>query len=72
MKSQALQKMVLKIFSDDETKARFMANPENVLTGYSLTRAEKKAMLITHARLGLICSASAQLETAVQSISIWI
>ena len=44
MKSQALQKMVRKIFSDDETKARFMANPENVLTGYSLTGAEKKAM----------------------------
>jgi hypothetical protein len=72
MKSPQLQEMVRKIFSDEEMKSQFMADPESVFSAYSLTRAERQAVLITHARLGLMCSDSAQFEAAIKSVSIWI
>jgi hypothetical protein len=71
MKSQALQEMVRKIFSDEEIKSQFIANPESVLSRYSLTDDEKKAVRITHARLGLATSGSVQLEAAVKSLLWW-
>lgn len=62
MNSQSLQEVVKKIFSDSKTKAQFMKDPESVLARFTLTEPEKKAMLTTHAKLGLVGSDSAQLQ----------
>ena len=65
MKSQALQELVKKIFGDEKTKSEFMSNPDSVLVRFNLTETEKKAVLKTHAKLGLATSGSQQLESAV-------
>jgi hypothetical protein len=72
MKSQALQDLVKKIFSDEKTKAEFMSNPESVLSQFSLTEQEKKAILNTHAKMGLVTSDSGQLEAVIDPTTMWI
>ena len=71
MKSQALQEMIKKIFSDEKTKFQFMSNPESVLAQFNLTKQEKRAVLITHAKLGLATADSQQLEAALAPTAIW-
>ena len=72
MKSQALQELVKKIFGDEKTKAEFMSNPDSVLAQYALTEQEKKAVLSTHAKLGLVTDGSQQLEAALDTAGPWI
>jgi hypothetical protein len=71
MKSQALQAMIKKIFSDEKTKLQFMSNPESVLAQFKLTEQEKKAVLNTHAKLGLATADSQQLEAAIDPLAMW-
>ena len=71
MESQALQALVRKIFSDEKTKAEFMSNPDSILARFNLTEQEKKAVLNTHAKLGLITSDSQQLEAAFGPLGGW-
>jgi len=71
MKSQSLQNLIQKIFSDEKTKQHFISDPESVISQYSLTEQEKKAVLNTHAKLGLITSDSTQLEAALDPYTMW-
>jgi hypothetical protein len=71
MKSQALQEMVKKIFSDETTKKEFMANPNSVISRYNLSEHEKTAVLNTSARFGLATSNSATSATGIQSSIYW-
>lgn len=71
MKSQALQELVKKIFSDEATKSQFMSDPDSVISRFSLTETEKKAMLVTHAKLGLVTGNSSQLEAALKPTYSW-
>jgi thiamine biosynthesis lipoprotein ApbE len=71
MKSKALQELVKKIFSDEKTKSQFMSNPESVLAQFNLTEQEKKAVLSTHAKLGLVTSDSQQLEASLDPTAFW-
>jgi thiamine biosynthesis lipoprotein ApbE len=71
MKSQALQDLIKNIFSDEKSKAEFMSNPNSVLSRFNLTDEEKKAVLNTHAKLGLVTSDSQQLEATLDSTSNW-
>jgi hypothetical protein len=71
MKSQALQEMIKKIFSDEKTKLQFMSNPESVLAQFKLTEQERKAVLNTHAKLGLATADSQQLEAALDPLTVW-
>jgi hypothetical protein len=72
MKSQALQEMIQKVFSDEKTKLQFISNPESVIAQFKLTEQEKKAVLNTHARLGLATADSQQLEAAIEPLSNWL
>lgn len=71
MKSQALQELVKKIFSDEKTKHQFLKDPDSVLTQFALTEEERKAVLNTHAKLGLVTSDSQQLEAALDPTWWW-
>jgi hypothetical protein len=71
MKSQALQDLVKKVFGDEKTKLQFLSNPESVISNYDLTEQEKRAVLVTHAKLGLITPDSQQLEEAFGPNSTW-
>jgi lipase chaperone LimK len=71
MKSQALQELVKKIFSDEKTKQQFMSNPESILSQLSLTEEEKKAVLNAHAKMGLVASDSGQLEAVINPTGFW-
>lgn len=71
MKSQALQDLVKKIFSDEKTKLQFESDPDTVLSQFNLTEQEKKAVLNTHAKLGLVTSDSQQLEAALIATTDW-
>jgi thiamine biosynthesis lipoprotein ApbE len=71
MKSQALQEMIKKVFSDEKTRLKFMSNPDSVLAQFNLTEQEKRAVLNTHAKLGLATADSQQLEAALDPLAIW-
>ena len=71
MKSQSLQNLIQKIFSDEKTKQHFISDPESIISQYSVTAQEKKAVLNTHAKLGLITSDSIQLEEDVGPLTWW-
>ena len=71
MKSQSLQKLIQKIFNDEKTKDQFISDPESVISQFSLTKQEKKAVLNTHAKLGLVTSDSTQLEAAFVPLARW-
>jgi hypothetical protein len=71
MKSQTLQDMVKKIFGDEKTKAEFVSNPESVISQYSLTEQEKKAVLNTSFRFGLVSSGSTELAATMERSSAW-
>jgi len=72
MKSQALHELVKKIFSDERTRSQFESNPDSVLSQFNLTEQEKRAVLSTHAKLGLITGNSSQLETAIDTGGPWV
>ena len=72
MKSQALQNLVKHVFNDEKNKAEFISNPEGVISRFNLTEEEKKAVLNTHAKLGLVASDSQQLEAAIVPLVRWI
>ena len=71
MKSQSLQEFVRKVFSDEKTKLQFMSDPDSVLSQFTLTEQERKAVLNTHAKLGLVTSDSQQLEAALDPTIFW-
>ena len=71
MKSQSLQELVKKIFGDEKTKSQFMANPDSVLSQFTLTEQEKKAVLNIHAKLGLATPDSQQLEAVLDPTADW-
>ena len=71
MKSQALQELIKSIFSSDETKKQFESDPNSVLSRFSLTEQEKKAVLNVHSKLGIIGSNSPQLEAAIKAEYDW-
>jgi hypothetical protein len=67
-----MQDLVKKIFSDESTKARFVSDPDSVLSEYSLTEPEKKAMMGTYFKLGLVTGNSQQLETEIGPMGAWL
>lgn len=71
MKSQKLQELVRSIFTDEKIKSQFLNDPNSVLSNFSLTEGEKKAILSTHAKLGLITSDSIQLEANIGPLVWW-
>lgn len=72
MKSQALQDLVKRIFNDEKTRLQFVSDPNIVLAQFDLTEQEKKAILNTHTKLGLVTSDSQQLEAALVSNMDWL
>ena len=71
MKSQSLQELVKKIFGDEKTKHQFLKDPDSVISRFTLTEQEKKAVLNIHAKLGLVTSDSGQLEAALDPTWTW-
>jgi hypothetical protein len=71
MKSQALQDLVKKIFSDEKTKLQFMSNPDSVLSQFALTEQEKKAVLNAYGKIGLVTSNSNQFEAVIDPLIYW-
>lgn len=72
MKSKELQEFVNTIFNDEKTRLQFESNPDSVLSKFNLTKQEKKAIIKTHAKLGLVTSNSPQLEAAIDPTSTWL
>ena len=71
MESKSLQDLVKNVFSDEKTKLEFIANPESVLSRFALTDQEKRALLATHARLGLLTGDTLQLEEEIDPFTFW-
>jgi hypothetical protein len=71
MKSKALQELIKKIFNDEKTKQEFQKDPNSVLARFDLTQQEKRAVLKTHAKLGLVTGGSEQLEATIDENMPW-
>jgi hypothetical protein len=72
MKSQALQSLIQKIFSDESTKQEFISNPQGVMSHYSLSESEKKAVMTTYSRIGIGTGNSTQLSAAIDPMGTWV
>lgn len=72
METDALRDLVKKIFGDENTKAQFKANPDSVLSQFALTEQEKKAVLSTYFKVGLVTGTSPQLEATIEPMDWWI
>lgn len=66
MESQALRELVKKVFGSEDSRRQFVKDPEGVIARFALTNEEKRAVLSTHARLGL-AAAGPQLEAVMTS-----
>ena len=71
MKSQELQRLVKQIFGDEKSKAQFISDPESVMSQFSLTDQEKRAVLKTHTKLGLVGSGSTSLAATMDPLTYW-
>jgi hypothetical protein len=72
MQSKSVQELVKKIFTDEKTKAQFVSDPQSVMGNFSLTEQERRAILTTHTKLGLVTSNSEQLEMTVIPNANWL
>ena len=72
MASQALREVVKSIFSDEAARARFLSDPAKFLSRSRLTHEEKRAVLATHAKLGLVNGDSAVLQADVGPMVWWL
>ncbi len=66
-----MKDLIKRIFSDEETKARFMADPDKVMGEYKLSAEERKAMTTTFAHLGTDSSGAATLKSVVAPMDSW-
>jgi hypothetical protein len=66
MNSHGLQELVKKVFGDEATRAEFVKDPAGVAAKFNLSEDEKRAVLTTHSKFGLISSNSGQLEAAIK------
>lgn len=71
MNTQGLQEIVKKIYSDEKTKRQFISNPETVLSQFSLSEQEKRAVLSVHSKMGLVTSDTPQMEAAIKPNITW-
>jgi len=71
MQSQSLSELVKKVFGNEEVKKQFMSDPDSVMSQFSLTEQEKRAVLSTHARMVLAHPGSAQTATAIDPLIMW-
>jgi hypothetical protein len=72
MQSISVEELVKKIFSDEKTRMQFVSDPGGVMSNFSLTEQEKRAILTTHAKLGLVTSNSQQLEATINTNVNWL
>lgn len=71
MKSEKLSHLVARLFGDEGLRTRFMSDPGEVMSGYSLDENEKKAVMNLHARLGLVSGDSTRLEAVIWEEGSW-
>jgi hypothetical protein len=68
MKSSTLHDMINKVFGDETLKARFLAHPESVLSEYTLSDEETRAVLSTHR---MFTAGNTSLEAAITAKEGW-
>jgi hypothetical protein len=71
MEPGGLQELIKKVFGDERTKTEFISDPNSVMSRFSLTEEEKKAVLVTYSKIGLVTAGSQQLDTVVGPMVIW-
>jgi len=71
VKTEGIQEAVRTIFSDENTRAIFLRDPESALSQFALSLDEKQALLNTHHRLGLLSPDARVFEKEVEPNSWW-
>jgi len=71
MESQALKDLVKKLYSDSTARQQFLSDPDSILSQFSLSSAEKEAVLGRHARMAL-ATPSGQMATGAEPMIAWI
>jgi hypothetical protein len=68
----AMKDLVKRIFSDEATKTRFASDPDSLMSEFSLSENEKKAVTTTFAHLGTGSSGSANMASTVGTMDEWV
>lgn len=72
MESKSLQDLVKRIFGDEQARDQFISDPRSIMSQYSLTEEEEKAVLDTHSRMGLVSGNSSELVAAIKPLTGWL
>jgi hypothetical protein len=67
-----LAELVRKIFSNEETKREFQADPERFISTMDLSITEKKAVLSLQSKTGLVTVDSVSLQSNVGPMAGWL
>ena len=68
----ALQELVKRVFADEQTRTEFMSDPGSVMSRFELTDSEKKAVMATRMKLGLVTEGSVQMDEVIGPLAVWI
>lgn len=71
MHSKSLPELVKKVFGDEEAKKQLLSDPDSMMSQFSLTEQEKKAVLSTHARMELACPGATLASAPVGPLAMW-
>lgn len=71
METKSLQDLVSRIFTDDKTREEFKKDPDTVLNRYFISDCEKKAVLSTSTKFGLVTAGSPQFEATLAAVAPW-
>jgi hypothetical protein len=71
MAAGALGQLISSIFSDETARAEFESDPEKAMSRFALTESEKKAVVTTRMRLGLVTAGGPKLDEVIGPISVW-
>jgi hypothetical protein len=71
MKTNALQELVNKVFSDQRTRIEFENDPEKVIARFRLSEPERRAVLATQLKLGLATAGGAELQETDDPTIFW-
>jgi predicted RNA-binding protein (virulence factor B family) len=72
MKNSGLKAMTTLIFSDSKVRAEFKSNPEKVAARFNLSKSERKSVLTSQTRLGLVSGNSIALSNEIGAFDSWL
>lgn len=71
MKPEGLSEFVKKVLADEKTRQQFESDPQSVLSNFSLTEEETRAVMSRQHKLGVAGAGSQELDGPIVPAGYW-